>query len=824
MGRFYKTSSAKMLDFSFKLPEKLMMKSVQLNDAYVNQELDAYNKYMQALVGQGLGSEDNARMKQILGGYNKRVQQGVNQISKNPLQWRSYAGNIRQIGSDIFKDKTTGEWGDIQGNYNSFQAWSKELDDYSKKSPDKFTPQDMQKLKTYAYINWGGTKYDKNTGTGRSFSGIGPAEYVDINALGDLEGKGFKADANTTYNVTSDGRYLMSTVNGVKEVSEKQVMDAVTRTISNNPKALAYMKQRYKIDKGLGLISDNTYLPTDKKGNPIPLDPNNPNAGLVNYMNYQIRNSAIAAAEKYGFRETTIGIKSKTADPYTLENAKFKHSKALYRYKKGIINQFTASNTDSYVFDKNTFNPQGVQESINTTKKLIADDQAKLAQYQKQVVNLTGIKQIELNGEITNLKNSIADNMDLLAQQKAIGANANKGAFDKLLADGVSYEDAKFYTGNYYHNKDNIKRDERIFQRTPGNSNLVLNVAAGFSNTGSTPRSFNSHQAIITGLMKANGVSEQRAEEIYDNHLLFKKYDNIGKQYGKNLNNWYATNANQNHMQITGINTEGLKNDAGFNNMMSAYIYNGTGRIINTNTTVLGQNDATKVRKKGIMRKQNVFSFQQLDKTSGSSFSDYGTVTNISNLGNKTLVNVRIDPNKFKNGTKFVKNSDKTPYTITVEYDNNQSDIGYAVNNYLHNQGYAPASQDAAIADYTLTPGPAQDIRNLQTIYSTSIVKVGNVGVEKSTPYHISWGNSNQDVTVSDVNGSPVYYVTTYNPKYITKDNPEGKVGYKDDNGNMNYVAEYSGSNAFTNMAFHLVSLNRALNGQPELNLSWDNN
>ena len=73
MGRGYKTSQAKMLDFSLQLPEEMMIQAVKFQDQMINQELATLAKYTASLVGQGYGNTDQQRLQEIFKGYEQNI-------------------------------------------------------------------------------------------------------------------------------------------------------------------------------------------------------------------------------------------------------------------------------------------------------------------------------------------------------------------------------------------------------------------------------------------------------------------------------------------------------------------------------------------------------------------------------------------------------------------------------------------------------------------------------------------------------------------------------------------------------------------------------
>jgi len=806
MGRFYKTSKSEMLDFTLDLPEEMMIQSVHFNDQMVNQELAAYDAYMKANTGQGLGDVDTQKMNQITNNYQKKIDSGIDTVNKNPLDWRNYVSDIKKIGTDMYYDKTQGEWGKIQGNYDAYQQWSQNLDEYSKKNPDKFTPEDMQKLRAYKYKNWQGTNFDKYKGTGNVFQGINPAEYVDIGKMFDLAGKGFKANSNTIYSVNPNGQFIVKSKSGIEQVSAQRVYNAMINRAKSDPKVMAYLQQRYMVDKDLGYIQDKNYILKDKDGNLIKDFQGNDitnGDGLNNFINATLHNAALAPVNKYAYSKTESGITGMSANPFVLEEKKQKNRILLHKIKTGGTDKVGNSSVNLQIFSPKDFNAQGVQEEIDNQRnsiainnQQIADKKLELGKYDEGSREYLMIEQ-----QINELELQNKDHRIILNNMTNIGAMANNGTVKQLLNDGWKQKDIDYYVQNY----DRMNQAEKNYKDLL-KAQIPVNTGDGFNVQIQDPIKDPLNPKQVADYYDISILEANQKINDYQNYQTGKK---VNKAYTKAQTKWYNTNQNENTFQQVGINIAPLKNDVNLNNGIFSYLTSGNGRMVNSNLLITGKDDAqsnSHIKKTGFwgrLQNSKTFDFNSYGK---ENFDKYATITNVRNVGGTDIVDIYIDdPN-----IRFTDDGNRRN-TISVEFDKNTG-FGDYVSSHLRDN-YTPANQQVALAMNAVGGGYVSDVINVMNVYSKAIPQDFVTGTTNNySPQIFQFGDITQKITPTMVNNSIMYNIESwYKGKPINYgEGDEAVIGH------YNNSRDFGGG-GLGDAAMDLINLQNLIQGVPPI-------
>jgi len=783
MGRFYKTSRSQMLDFTLKLPEELMIKSVQFNDQMINKSLEGLEKLSEVNVGHGFGEIDTNRMKEINDIYDKKINSATENLYNNTLNWRNIIPDIKNIGKEMYINKTRGEWGLIEGNYNAYQTSSQNLDKLVQEHPDKYTPEDIQKLKTYEYIKWQGTNYNPEKGTYNTFSPVSPAEYVDLGKLADLEGKGFKADENTTYNVTSDGRYWKKTISGLEEVSPQEVYNAVTSRIYGDPKAMAYLQQRFMVDSTLDKnFSKQFEKLVDVNGNPIK-DINGNIIGqkdnpAQNYIDYMVYKNATAPMIKYSYQKIKSGTTGITADPFELQKQRAKDAKELAKYKynlahpkTAITDTYNASTTVNQILDPNKFNVQGIREQINILKNGITDTQNNVNsvdrllkgnpnEQDKQIFKkatgndytgtITPEERQELESYKQNQKIFYNNYQDNLKRLKNIGNQANNDVTDELVKNGkYTQNQVDWYKANYTRGNEIEKHNKEYYQAI----RLISTTGKASYGIGK--------QTLINF-----GYSEQEAQQIINDHNHYKLYKSLKTDYGTELNNWYSTNQKYNQIEFTGVDLTQFNNDPTIKAGLYNAVVNSPGVYSNDMLAYADPSSYTTTYKKHIIGRKRGLFFSNLTQ---EQFNDYVTPLAMTNIGDE-FVAVDYHVDEKMPGIKKLKSQEGKNGVIRIIYKRDSPVIqqlaGTIIKNKTPNSDFAQGAMETIV-----NPAYSEVVTMGKEIARNSVIS-NYTPDNTATPQIFYWYDDKIKTSIQPItiNGN-----TTYQVFYYIKDDKTNK-------------------------------------------------
>jgi len=251
MGRFYKTATPAFVDNKmFQLPWQLMANTLMNKEKAVDDEIGIANTFLDKLTAQGL-SPDQPRIKEVIGGYENRINEVVNNIKQNPMEYNKYSDVIRTLGRDINKDWSMGEISKIESNRKAYTDYSTQLDEAVKKNPDKYSPNQIDLLKKQAlekYKQAEGAKYNSQSGAYNQFSGDEALQLGNVtDILNQNVGKYIKSDSGEAAKLDTNGNWIYKTHTGWEAVPAEKLKAAATAYLESAPEIISAIKQRTQL-------------------------------------------------------------------------------------------------------------------------------------------------------------------------------------------------------------------------------------------------------------------------------------------------------------------------------------------------------------------------------------------------------------------------------------------------------------------------------------------------------------------------------------------------------------------------------------------------
>lgn len=395
MGRFYQTAEPTFVDDAmFKAPHELMGQVLQQKEKQVDDEIASAVTMLDKLQAEGLKA-DQPRLKEIIGGYEQKVNDIVDKIKDNPIDYYKQNSAIRQLGRDINKDWTIGEVAGIQGNKKAYFDWTKNVDEEVKKNPKLYANGQSDALKSAILNGYKGIGYDANTGNYNLLHTEEIAGMQDMTSfLKDVMDNAVQ-DTNTTIKWDNDkGQYRVKGEKTDKYYSKDQLQDLYSNALTTNPDLLAGLKQREKLQ--LDGFSGNF----DTNGQPVLAPGNYVTEGLDYMLN------------KYGGKES-IRDNSKTYNK--MWEAEYAHSMEKRKeqeetdYVDWAVNDVVTSfaGTDHVDFTEKRNN---IMKTIDSTKNEVSQIALQNLGYK----NIGDLKQrnpklynqIWVNGDFSAVKNT----------------------------------------------------------------------------------------------------------------------------------------------------------------------------------------------------------------------------------------------------------------------------------------------------------------------------------------------------------------------------------------------------------------------------------
>lgn len=235
MGRFYKSSKGNYLDFIYKQPTNLLLKAQQVADQSLAQQEQAYGDLYGRLQINAL-TPDDQRAKNILEGYEQRIEEKAVDLRNDPLKYINNPGEFRKLSNEIYKDKTRGQWASMEANTAARSAYKEKLqkmvDNYNPKTNVGISQKTMDELLANAdarFANLKGTFGEAGDAAINTFSGQVVSDFVDVPGRANelmnniksnkflLEGAGIKIET------LGDGTYIFKDITTNESVSRTRV-------------------------------------------------------------------------------------------------------------------------------------------------------------------------------------------------------------------------------------------------------------------------------------------------------------------------------------------------------------------------------------------------------------------------------------------------------------------------------------------------------------------------------------------------------------------------------------------------------------------------
>lgn len=339
MGQFYESTAGRFVDDKmFQAPHQLMQAIIQNKDKAVDTEIASAVSLYDKLSADVL-QQDNPRAKEVIGGYENKINDIVSQIQKNPLEYNKYSRDVRMMGRDIHKDWTLGEIGTMQTRKKELVDYHNSLDELHKKDPEKYDAQFITALKANALKDYKeGLQYNSSTGIGNKIAideaSALPNLFEEFSKSADkMTADGYKIEKATTGN-----GYIYKVGNESKELTKEKLLEAFDSWSKGQDTYNSAIQQR----KSLGLsgfqdadVNNIIKYGKDAKGNTI-VTPSN---------NYYGRNAS-AIADTF-FSKNTAHTEDINSDSTFMQREKQAHDDKPQEYPETTFNRVYSTDAGS---------------------------------------------------------------------------------------------------------------------------------------------------------------------------------------------------------------------------------------------------------------------------------------------------------------------------------------------------------------------------------------------------------------------------------------------------------------------------------------------
>lgn len=160
MARFYKTSSVAPEDYMYQLPVEMMANVLQFNEGQIANMENSRDLLESSLAQIKSLTRDNDEANSIIDSYNKQATDFTNQVLKDPVNWRKYAPNLRDLTRTVSNDFMRGDLSKIQGEYNKYLSFKSQADEMVKKGD--LSPMTAKAMESYMMNNYKGFREGLN--------------------------------------------------------------------------------------------------------------------------------------------------------------------------------------------------------------------------------------------------------------------------------------------------------------------------------------------------------------------------------------------------------------------------------------------------------------------------------------------------------------------------------------------------------------------------------------------------------------------------------------------------------------------------------------
>lgn len=243
MGRFYQTAQPQFVeDIMFQPPWQLAAKALETKQKGYDNALESTELVRNLLDVEHLNF-DKDKVKEIKNKYNTKVDDIVDQISKDPNNYNKMLPAIKKLSREIGSDRQEGDISSITRRATDWKKWMEDNKDLSKTDTDTYN-----KLADHWYKDISSRSQEDINAT---FSGKKGIARPDINSKEMLNVlKEFKENATEV----SNGRYKINN----KWLTEDEVAQAAYDIYMSNPNIQGYLNQQGNILKDPGFYDEST--------------------------------------------------------------------------------------------------------------------------------------------------------------------------------------------------------------------------------------------------------------------------------------------------------------------------------------------------------------------------------------------------------------------------------------------------------------------------------------------------------------------------------------------------------------------------------------
>jgi len=158
MGQFYKGTPAEFLDDKmYKAPYELMASVIDKKDKAIDDTIGQYQGYLDKLKADVL-EQDSPELRATIQQYQTRIDNAVQGISSDPMNYQKYTPDLNTLGRDITNTwSSTGKVGTMEGNKKKVLAEYETLDKLAKEkgyNADYIAAEKRNILAKYQGVQW----------------------------------------------------------------------------------------------------------------------------------------------------------------------------------------------------------------------------------------------------------------------------------------------------------------------------------------------------------------------------------------------------------------------------------------------------------------------------------------------------------------------------------------------------------------------------------------------------------------------------------------------------------------------------------------------
>lgn len=132
MSRFFNTTNPNIsTDFAFELPDTIFANAINAAAGQVEATENSLYELEGQLQGQTFGGNWSKKLQGIFEGYEGDIQNVIEDLRKNPLEYRGPTTGMRDLGKTISKDFQFGEVANLTGEYSKVQAYNTRINKLS---------------------------------------------------------------------------------------------------------------------------------------------------------------------------------------------------------------------------------------------------------------------------------------------------------------------------------------------------------------------------------------------------------------------------------------------------------------------------------------------------------------------------------------------------------------------------------------------------------------------------------------------------------------------------------------------------------------------